>query len=325
MGKLLILVSLAAALAGAPCLAARVENTFLIKAEAALQAGNLPSAQSLFARAQALTPGDPALATFAANLAEAVGKAVAASLREGEFYLSSGQLPRAQTAFRAVLVLDPGNKVALARAEEIKKNLLKLEQFQKMGIQVDPATGRNYDPESYSTVLRMSQAREAFRKGDFTTALRLVEAILAREPRYGEANRLREEIYQATLYKSLADNAEQAVAAGKLEGVLDDLGKLMAMRPTDGNLYLWRGKLLVSGKRFEGGKADLLEAWRLGVSFAEVRFPLCQAFAGLGQYQNAHALGSGQPGLPAVADPTLLRTWYWNLTFADTDFMAAEC
>lgn len=287
-------------------------DSWIAKAEDALRKRNFVSAQSYLARAKNLAPLHTRVQDFKTRLDKEIVVAKDACLKLADFYRSAKNVPKAMEQYQQILAIDPNSAEARKGMAELGQTVRQIEQFQKAGIVVDESTGRSWDSNLYSVVSQMRRARDAFESGNLDVAKQLLEQALEREKGLSEAIKLLEEVESAIRIRNLLNDYDSSASKGELRAAIESLDKLLLIRPDDGKLYLWRGRLALRMENYNSARGDFFGAVKRGIPFADVRLHLAECAAGLGEFPQAYALGSPHPKCSGTKDSGFLWQCHWK-------------
>ena len=207
--------------------------------------------------------------------------------------------------YQRALTFDPENEEALAALKELQKVERTVRNYQARGIAVPRSTGRTHDVNFLSAYDLVNRARLAFQKGNIDLALNHVDEALAREPNYGEAQRLKAQIQEYVAAAETIRSVNVFLDREKAREAVDLLDRLIAKFPARHDLLVMRARgynLLGSFKR---ALQDLDRALQLGVAIKKLLRHYLRAYAGLGDSGRAYAVAA------AIEDMSWLERMRW--------------
>ncbi|MFZ2955487.1 MAG: hypothetical protein WA705_01125 [Candidatus Ozemobacteraceae bacterium] len=284
----------------------------LAKAEDALKKRNFGNAQGYLARARELDPKNVRLKEVKARLEKEVQSTKEACLKLAAFYRSAKNIPKAVEQYQQLLAIDPEDVEAKTALEGIGQNIRQIEQFQKSGIVVESNSGRAWDKDFYSAISQIRRARDAYESGNLDMAQKFLNGILEKEKGFADALELQKQVQDSLKVRQLLEGYNASTNKGDLKDAIINLGNLITLRPNDGKLYLWRGRLALRLENFRSARQDFLSSLQHGIPFADIRLHLAECAAGMREYSQAYALGSLHPSLPGAKDDNFLWRCHWK-------------
>lgn len=287
-------------------------DSWLAKADAAIQKRNFVSAQSYLARAKSLAPQNGRVRDLGVRLENETQAAKDACLKLAFFYRSAKNIPKAIEQYQKILAIDPKNAEAVKGMSELGQTVREVEQYQKAGIVIHQSTGRSWDTNLYSVVSQMRRARDAFAAGNLDLAQQLLKQALEREKGMAEATKLLDEVETAIRIRNLLSDYHSSANKGEMRAAIESLDNLILMSPDEAKHYLWRGRLSLRLGNFTSARSDFFSAVKRGTPFSDVRLHLAECAAGLEEFPQAYALGCAHPKLPGTKDSGFLWTCHWK-------------
>jgi tetratricopeptide (TPR) repeat protein len=210
-------------------------------------AGELARARTELERLKALDPFDPDLQSDELRLEDALGSEVERLLAEGRRGFSSGDHASAETAFRAVVALDPENEAAQGYLSHIA-SIRSEDALARRSRSVEPALVRASEAQIRSEGLYQI-ALAAERAGDPYAAINHDLRALRLDPGNGRAR-----AHLAALRQRLAPEVDGLLASGSayfqqedLQSALDQWRRVLLIDPDNAQArdYVARAELLL--------------------------------------------------------------------------------
>lgn len=204
--------------------------------EQAFRRGDLAGARRRVAELRALDPFDPELETDERQVEEALRSQVEGLLVRGRRGFSSGELGRAEAAFREVLVLEPENESAQGYLSYIA-SIRASESGRRNG--PGPRLPNREPPEVFASDAQIraegfyQNALAAERAGDPYTAIRQDLRALAADPKHARARRHLAQVRagQSAQLDVLIESGRTAFQQEDLQAALDHWRRALLIDP----------------------------------------------------------------------------------------------
>ena len=233
-------------------------NENLRKARNYLNIKNYKAAEDYFLRAKEESGEEAEIKEFEENLYKKINEHVESLSKKAFIYMQEKNLPKASEVYREILIYRPDDKEALAQLDSIKKINTEIKEYRKQGIAVDASTGRSYDLNKYSAISAYNTAYALFNKGEFKKALDILNMILEKEPDYGTALQLKEEVERVYELKQIIDKAESSFKSQSMDRVINAVTELLNKAPNQFHYYLMRAKAYFNTRHYSEAIKDLL-------------------------------------------------------------------
>lgn len=267
-------------------------NEYLRKARNYLNIKNYKAAEDYFLRAKQESKDEPEIKEFEESLYKKIDEHVESLSKKAFIYMQEKNIPKASEVFREILIFRPNDREALSQLDEIKRINAEIREYKKQGIAVDASTGRSYDLNQYSAISAYNSANALFSKGEFKKALDILNMILEKEPDYGSALKLKEEVERVYELKLIIDKAESSFKTQSMDTVIKSVTELLNKAPNQYQYYLMRAKAYLYTKNYSEAVKDLLTYYAY-TKDKKIVFPLMtEAYFGNGKYLNALAFAS---------------------------------
>ena len=267
-------------------------NEYLRKARNYLNIKNYKAAEDYFLRAKQESENDPEIKEFEENLYQKIDEHVEYLSKKAFIYMQEKNLPKASEVFREILIFRPNDKEALSQLDEIKRINTEIKEYKKQGIAVDASTGRSYDLNKYSAISSYNAAYALYNKGEFKKALDILNMILEKEPDYGSALKLKEEVERVYELKLIIDKAESSFKSQSMDSVINAVTEILNKAPNQFHYYLMRAKAYLYTRHYSEAINDLLGYYAYTKDKENV-FPLiAEACSGNGKYSEALGFAS---------------------------------
>lgn len=262
---------------------------YLRKARNYLNIKNYKAAEDYFLRAKEESQEESEIKEFEETLYKQIDEYVETLSKKAFIFMQEKNLPKASEIYREILIYRPNDKEALSSLDEIKKIKAEIKEYQKQGIAVDASTGRSYDINKYSAISSYNTAYALFNKGEYEKALDILNMILEKEPDYGAAFQLKEEVERVYELKKIIDKAESSFKSQSMDTVISAVTELLNKAPNQYHYYLMRAKAYFYTRRYSEAIQDFLTYYAYSGDKKDV-FPL-MAEACSNSGKNTTALG----------------------------------
>ena len=264
-------------------------NEYLKKAKNYLNTGNYKAAEDFYNRAKSLESDDPEIKQFGELLNKKIEEHVQKLSQKAFVYMQEKNLPKASIYYKEILMFRPNDSEALLQLDEIKRINEEIKEYKKQGIAVDVSSGRGYDLNKYSAISSYNSAYALFKKGEYKKALDILNMILEKEPDYGSAQKLKEEVESVYELKQMIDKAESSFKSQSMDSVIKAVSELLSKAPDQVQYYLMRAKAYYLTKRYNNAYKDLLTYYSY-TQDKKVAFPLMADTCSKSK-KNLYALG----------------------------------
>lgn len=260
---------------------------YLRKARNYLNIKNYKAAEDYFLRAKEESGEEAEIKEFEENLYKQIDEYVENLSKKAFIYMQEKDLPKASEVYREILIFRPNDKEALSQLDAIKKINSEIKEYRKQGIAVDASTGRSYDLNKYSAISSYNTAYALFNKGEYKKALDILNMILEKEPDYGTALQLKEEVERVYELKQMIDKAESSFKSQSMDTIINSVTELLNKAPNQFHYYLMRAKAYLYTRHYSEAIQDLLTYYAYSKDKEKV-FPLmAEACSGNGKYLTA--------------------------------------
>lgn len=265
---------------------------YLRKAKVFFRKGNLSRTQFFLKKAKNVDPSASEIIDFGIELDISIDQKIEMLINRADFYLSSKNIPDAQSKLQEILLINPRYEPALSRMKEIDTKLKQIKNYKRQGITIDAGTGRSFDVDSYSAISLVNQAKALFFNGDREKSLFIINKVLAREPQNKDAIELKEKILTINKIDEYINRASKALKQGKLREYINLLSDIIVKQPERYEFLLMRGKAFVKLGEFKHASKDLLKYYSKTNEKKETFVLLAKSYFGLEKYDYAHAFSS---------------------------------
>ena len=246
---------------------------YLRKARNYLTIQNYKAAEDYFLRAKEESSEEAEIKEFEEILYKQIDEYVQNLSKKAFVFMQQKNLPKASEFYREILLFRPDDKESIEKLDEIKKINAEIREYKKQGIAVDASTGRSYDLNKYSAISSYNTAYALFNKGELEKALSILNMILAKEPDYGSALELKEEVERVYELKKMIDKAESSFKSQSMDKVINAVTELLKKAPNQFHYYLMRAKAYLVTGHYSDAIHDFLIYYAYSKEGANV-FPL---------------------------------------------------